>query len=206
MYCSNCGQKAAGNFCSGCGARLTPGSGAPIPPQDWKEEIRYQVLLQFPEVRDLIARHAAQGRKGMSGEQFLELCDKALDPVLGFSVTKVASIVAPVYARLGVRTGKKRTEVLPTPGGKALVAAVCSLARFGRPLKQVHQGEDGCVLEAGLPPDVWAWEGELVISIHRARTGTQVEAATQIPGQLFDWGKSKRCLNQLFEDLTSLVA
>ena len=29
-------------------------------------------------------------------------------------------------------------------------------------------------------------------------------AATKIPGQLFDWGKSNQCLNELFEDLATL--
>jgi hypothetical protein len=121
------------------------------------------------------------------------------------SLSTVASIAVPIYVRLGVRTGKQRSELIGRPTGKVLVAALCSLARYGRSLKQVHQGEDGCVLEAVLPSDMWSWEGELIISIRRDRGGSQVEAATKIPGQLYDWGKSKQCLNQLFEDLKSLL-
>ena len=85
------------------------------------------------------------------------------------------------------------------------MAAICSLARYGRALTQVHQGEDGCVLEAVIPRTMCSLEGELIISIRRDQGGSQVEAATKIPGQLFDWGKSKQCLNQLFEDLESLL-
>ena len=58
MYCSHCGVKASGNFCSGCGSRLASPVEEPIVPvvvQDWTGELRYDALLQFPEVRDLIA-------------------------------------------------------------------------------------------------------------------------------------------------------
>ena len=113
--------------------------------------------------------------------------------------------MVPIYSRLGIRTGKSRSAVVAAPVGKGLVAAVCSLARYGRSLKRVHQGEDGCVLEAVLPSDIWSWEGEVVVSVRRDRAGTQVEAATKIQGQLFDWGKSRRCLDQLFEDVESLL-
>ena len=34
---------------------------------------------------------------------------------------------------------------------------------------------------------------------------TDVAAATKIPGQLFDWGKSNQCLKELFDDLENLL-
>ena len=205
MYCSNCGAKVTGNFCSDCGAPLTAGQGGSVALQDWKDETRYHVLLNFAEVRDLIARHAAQASKGLTGEQFLGLCDKVFHPLGPIPVSTAVSIIQPIYTRMGIQTGKERTAVLPTPPGKVVVAALCSLARYGRQLKQVREGEDGCVLEACLPSDFWSFEGNLVISIQHQGKSTQVKAATRIGGQLFDWGKSTRCLNQLFEDLDSLL-
>src|SRR5205085_9971905 len=127
--------------------------------------------------------------------------DSAFAPIPGLSLSKVASIAVPIYARMGIQTGKNRTDLIRRPSGKTLIAGICSLARYGRALKNVHQGEDGCVLEATLPSDVWSFEGQLMISVRRDREGSQVEAATKIPGQIFDWGKSKQCLNQLFDDL-----
>ncbi len=205
MYCSKCGAKASGHFCSSCGTRLTRPEEDRAFGKEWKDESRYQVLLHFGEVRDLIARHAAQAQKSMSGEQFLRLCDLAIVPLTGISLVKVANIVVPIYTRVGIRTGKSRRAVLTAPIGSVLVATTCSLARHGRSLKQVHQGVDGCVLEAALPSDIWSFEGQLVVSIHRDHAGVQVEAGTKIPGQLYDWGKSKQCLDQLFEDLKSLL-
>jgi hypothetical protein len=57
----------------------------------------------------------------MSGEQLLELCDKAFVPLVGVSLSTMASIVVPIYSRLGVWTGKSRSEVLSAPIGKVLV-------------------------------------------------------------------------------------
>jgi hypothetical protein len=152
-----------------------------------------------PEVRERIARGAAAAPKGATGEQYLELFDKAFSPKVPLKA--VVEVVAPLYARWGIGTGKSRSVILPLPPGRVLVAALCWLAGSGRALRQIRQADDGCVLEARLPSDLFSLEGELVISIRRVAEGTQVEAATRIPGQLVDWGKSTRSLTGLFEAL-----
>lgn len=204
MYCSNCGKQAQGNFCASCGARLTTGAGGVAPPSDGSDEVQYQRLLQIPAIRDQIAQHAALAKPGITAEQFLEVYDLALSPLTGVSIGTVAKIAVPIYSRLGIRTGKTRRERIPRPVGHVLTAALCSLARRGQVLQHVHQAQDGCVLEAQLPSDLWSFEGKLVVSIARATEGASIEASTEIPGQLFDWGKSQRCLNLLVDDLRSL--
>ncbi len=62
------------------------------------------------------------------------------------------------------------------------------------------------MFEAKLPSDLWALEGQVVVTVERAGPGTRVEAATKIPGQLYDWGKSTRCLAKLFADLHAPAA
>jgi hypothetical protein len=163
-------------------------------------------LLRIPEVRDLISRHAARSRKGLSGEAFLELCEKVYSPIPGVSLSKLSAVIAPLYDRMGIHTGKTRTEMLAVPVGRALVAVLCSLAQHGWTLKDVHQAEDGCGLEAVLPSDFRSFDGDIIVSVRTHGNGTQVEAATRIPGQWFDWGKSQQCLNQLFADLHELVS
>lgn len=66
-------------------------------------------------------------------------------PIRSVSLLKLSRVVVPIYARLGMWTGKRRSEVLSSPIGKVVVASVCSLARHGRSLQRVHQGEDRCV-------------------------------------------------------------
>ena len=207
MYCTNCGMQGIGHFCAGCGTALAPAGEIMqvLPMSDWRHEVRYAVLLYFPEVRDRLAAVPNRGKK-MSGEEWLGLCDQAFKPLIGVSLQTVAAIAAPIYAKMGLKTGKTRTEVLDEPPGQLMVAILCALARHGLPLVEVHQGESGCVFEAKLPSDLWAWEGRVVVTVERAEGGTRVEAATNIPGQLFDWGKSTRCLENLFGDLRRMAA
>lgn len=100
MYCHQCGATAYGAYCSHCGTKLIIADNDPEPlSQDWADEIRYEVLLRQPEVRDLIARHASQSQKRMSAEDFLELCDKAFVPIAGVSLAKIGAIVQPILCR-----------------------------------------------------------------------------------------------------------
>jgi hypothetical protein len=177
----------------------------PPPMNDWHEEIRYDVLLHFPEVRDLIAHHAGMAKKSMTGEQFLEICETLMQSVAPGSLKAAVSIALPITTRLGIKTGKNRTELLPNPTGKVIVGTLCSLARHGWEMVKVHQDPNGCVLEAKLPSDIWSLAGELVVSVQRCELGTTVEAAAKIPGQLYDWGKCKKCLDELFADLPALA-
>jgi hypothetical protein len=205
MYCHLCGAKGQGNYCHKCGAKLITAENNHEPPADWSDEIRYEILLRRPEIRDLIARHASQKQTQMSGEQFLELCDKALAPLYGgIPMAKIINIAQPLYASLGIKTGETRKEFLALPAGKTLVAAVCSLARHGQPVNRVEQAEDGCLLEAGLPSDIWSFGGDLILTVQRLEEGSSVEAATAIKGQIYDWGKSKRALDKLFDDIKTL--
>lgn len=206
MYCSNCGAEASGNFCSKCGSPLNNSVKAQNAPSndDWSGEVRYEVLVQIPEIREVISRHAGMAKKGISAEAFLGFIDKVVP--LGFSIEKLGSVVQPIYAQLGIKTGKERTEIISSPPGKTIVSAICSLARNGQVLQRVHQFDDGCLIEAILPSDMWSFEGEVLVSVRREVSGSRVEAATKIKGQLFDWGKSSRCLDTLFTDINAIPA
>lgn len=65
----------------------------------------------------------------------------------------------PISRRLGIKTGKERTERLARPPGIVIVSVLCSLARHGQALEQVRQSDDGCVVHAKLPSDIWSIEG-----------------------------------------------
>ena len=203
MYCTNYGLKQSGNFCAACGTRLASPDGAVavLPAGDWRDEVRYAVLLYFPEVRDQLAK-VKPGKKKMTGEEWLGLCDQAFKPLMhGVPLKTVAAIGVVINSKLGIKTGKSRTAKLDEPTGQVMVDVLCALAKQPWPLAEVHQGESGCVFEASLPSDLWSLEGSVVVTVERTGTKTWVKAATNIPGQLYDWGKSKRALDKFFSDL-----
>ena len=216
MFCSQCGAQAQGRFCWNCGAALTQGgaaaapAAAQTPPQaapDWSAETRYQALMAMPEVRERIARQASLYEETMSGEEFLELGDKVLGSLgMGAAVpsASIAELVAPVYERLGIRTRKAEKLQLALPVGRVLVAVLCSLARRGQKIRSVHQGSDGCAVEAVIPSDLRSFSGTLLITVAGNAEVTKLEAATKIGGQLFDWGKGQGCLRDLLGDVIEL--
>lgn len=208
MFCSECGKPAHGKFCCHCGTPLgtapqdTPSVIEPPPVIDWATEVRYELLMRDPQVREAINQHARLAPKRMSAEQFLALADKLIpQPV---SMEGVATLAQPLWAKLGMRTGKELAGHVDAPVARVIVRALCSLARRGQPMRNVSQGERGCSLEAELPSDVFSMAGSLHVTLWRTDRGTGVSANTNIDGQWTDWGKSRRCLEQLLTDLQQL--
>jgi hypothetical protein len=200
MFCSNCGAEASGNFCAACGFPLKGRPPAPASiPRDWSDEVSYETLIRIPEVRDLIVQAASASQRHMSAEDFLNAADKLISVVVPMvSLKTIADLTVPVFDRIGINTGKVRSETVQIPPAKAIVATLCAFAAAGQEIRRVQQFDDGCLLEAAIPSDIWSWEGSLFVTIRRSGTGSRIDAATRIKGQLFDWGKSKRCLDRLF--------
>jgi hypothetical protein len=223
MYCSECGKPATGKFCSNCGSPL---AGSPavaitattappplpvthfvagsvpaphVPFVDWELEWRYEELVKVPEVQQTIERHIKMARTPISAEQFTKFADRVLqNPV---PTDKLAAFAQPIMGSFGIRTGKERSATIDVPIGRGMLRVLCSLARHGQSLRGVKQGPEGCVFDALLPSDPMSLEGDLTVSVQRRNSKTEVTAATNITGQIYDWGKSRRCLDVFFGDL-----
>jgi hypothetical protein len=214
-FCSNCGAEASGRFCWRCGAQLHGQEGEATPSvltggaidaasiTDWSDEVRYQVLIGVPEVRERIARQAALSRKGVSAEQFMAAADKVIGPLMAIPIPlePMLELSQRINSKLGLHTGKQGHEQLAWPVGRVIVAVLCSLARQGIEISSVHQAQDGCVIEAVTPSSPTSFAGTLVTTISRDGAGTRVDATTTIRGQLLDYGKSKARLRNLFDDI-----
>lgn len=211
MFCTHCGTKGSGNFCGHCGCRLVTPEAPPLEPApeqddlvvldegDWQDDCRYERILRVDAVRTVIARHAAAAPKGLTGEAVLELYDKLVaSPV---PLASLATVLQPLYDSWGIRTTKERVEAIAAPVGRVIALVLCSLARNGQKIEKVEQFDAGCLLIAELPSSVCALAGQLTVGIERRPKRTKVTAATRIPGQMYDWGKSQRCLDVLFKDL-----
>ncbi|HQR06455.1 MAG TPA: hypothetical protein PLN21_06510 [Gemmatales bacterium] len=205
MFCSNCGVKATGNFCHACGAKLTAGEStvpAVLPLETaapWEQELRYETLIKFPHVRKKLAELANDATTGIRAEDFLSLCDSVVKPMGPISMTKIAPMLQSMYGKLGVNTGKQRKETIPQPVGVVLFNVLCTLASGGQKIKEVSQGEDGCIIQASIPSSIWTMEGKLMITVTKLPNGTQLEAATKITGQYYDWGVSNKLLDSLYQ-------
>jgi hypothetical protein len=219
MFCSECGAAADGKFCWKCGTPLHGGGVAtatatvaspapaptPTPPPtlDWSAEIRYDLVVAQPVVRDLIARSAGLARKPVGGEVLLKLFDKlAMTPVPTEALNK---FVVPFWVNMGVKSQVKTlAETLARTCGHVIVAALCSFARNSLTLSNVDQAADGCTLHAEQPSDFRSTQGEIKVTVVRQGNSTRVDAGAWCKGQLIDYGKSAEFLKHLFEDLRTL--
>jgi hypothetical protein len=188
-------------------AAPAPASPPPKPPAsskpvDWQHEVRYEVLLKNPEVRRLVDRHAKAASKAMTGEELLKQWDKLTG---GGGLHAVSAQIAQALGTsLGIKTGKARHDVLPMPPGRVIVAALCSTAAAGQTLRGVEQKPDGLLMRFEIPSTWQSMAGELTLLVQREGNATAVDAATHIPGQLFDWGKSAALLDRLFADIRAM--
>jgi hypothetical protein len=100
-------------------------------------------------------------------------------------------------------TGKTRSQEFDLPVGHAIVAILCSFARTGLSVREVRQASNGCMLISTIPSGINNFEGDLLINVTKRAKGTGVSATARIPGQIYDSGKCKKCLNQLFTDINT---
>lgn len=224
MFCTQCGKAAAPEhvFCAGCGARLVrdaaPGPladfSAPAPPaavdpapigplEDWRETTDYRVVLSHPDVKGLIADASKATKAGMTAEEFLKLASPLISAAgASPAATRLIAEMAPgIYAKFGVKTGKDARNGYATSYGRVLAAILCSMASRNQTLVAVQEGADGCILQADVPSSMTTWKGKLTLTVERKPEGTLVASAVVFEGQSSDWGRSKRLLDELHQDI-----
>lgn len=206
MYCSNCGAKVSGNFCSICGTKSSSESQSTAPTSDLHRtlESRYEDLVKRAEVRRLIESYASQSSSGVSADEFLKLADLAFKPLTGVSLHSISQIVVPVFQKMGIKTGRSYTHTFPVAAPDAIVKVLCSLAKNGYPLQSVEQGNNGLLLMAKLNSDLWTWGGDIVITVEDLQSKALVSIDVKIKGQLYDWGKSKSVIEKISGDMVNI--
>jgi hypothetical protein len=172
----------------------------------WTDDPRFEVIVDVPVFRDAVSACAANApRLAMSAEQFLAVA-AAVIPIRGLSrLPQSARRGRGVALKLGLRTGESRDDQVPAPVGLAIATVLCSMVYHGQRVTSVEQGESGCTLVGEIPSDRKTFGGVLRVSVERldSRRST-IQAAANIPGQLYDWGKSKQTLAALFADILAL--
>lgn len=205
MSCPKCSKEASGNFCSHCGEKLfVPEAIFEQLSYGFDDEINYTALLLQPEVNILIGHYASQHKPNISGEEYLKIYDKIHPPFLTPSKTWIIEKVHPIAKKIGLKTSKNRQEFFQYPVKRVFLSVICSMARYGQQINEIEQKQDGCLVSAIIPSDVWSFAGTLMVNIQKQDLGTSVKAATLIKGQLYDWGKSKLVLANLFDDIINI--
>lgn len=202
MYCSECGNEAAGKFCCHCGAALQDVDGGQPRDFEWRESCDYERIVQVAEVRRRVEAARAGAGKKVSSSQLLGLIDSAAAPLMGgLSSVALARIAQPLSARVGLKTGKERREFVNTHPGVVLANLAVALVTIEHTLTRVTPAPDACTLEATLPADLRSMDAALVVTVERAEHGAWISATASVAGAWYDWGKCQSGLDQLFRGL-----
>jgi len=203
MFCSHCGKEATGKFCWNCGAPLHAGAGKsqpapPTPAADWQNEVGYEKLLHNPEVRDLFVKQQPATSR-MTGEQFADSFGKILQSPV--SLGPIMGVMQDVYGRLGIHTGKTRSQSYRQPVGRVISIGF------------VRSGQ-GWIRGKGRPSGVRGLHADLRDSVRHvqprrtdadhdsARAGGFVSSREHTHRRTaFRLSKSNRCLDQLFNGI-----
>ncbi|MFO0915113.1 MAG: hypothetical protein U0795_19285 [Pirellulales bacterium] len=197
MFCSECGARAAGKFCSACGHKLLADVTATVDP-DWEHSMDLAVVSAAPAVVAQVQQAKLRAEKSVNGEAWISLFDTLATPLThGLSARTAAKILTPITSALGIRTTKTRHESFPLPPGVVLARILVSAAERGHTLTHVEQGPDSCQITANVPADLCAMNGTLTILVQRAPQGTDVRIDAVVEGQWYDWGKSERKIADL---------
>jgi hypothetical protein len=158
--------------------------------------------------RPPLAEGADRGRReGQQGRDVSRRVHETGQPILdasgpgGVPIKLIAEVAAPLYAKMGVKTGKDAKNGYATSYERVLAAILCSLSSRNQTLVAVHEGTDGCVVQAEIPSSMTTWKGKLLMTLERKAEGTLVSSSVVFEGQSSDWGLSKRALDDLHQDI-----
>jgi len=139
----------------------------------------------------------------MSAEEFLEHYDTVvMGGVFGLpgGISSLgADLGHALAARLHIKTGKEREVTIQRPCGKVLVAILSHLVRENIELDSTEQFSEACLLTCTIPSSISTYKGDLKIGVGRRGSSTVVVASATFSGQMFDWGRANRILNDLFQ-------
>lgn len=154
-----------------------------------------------PSIKDIVARYGP------------------LEPVEGPSMRDVAELLAPytplsekrfyrsmkwgsaLWRTLGVKTRKQFEKSYPAPAiyASVVLAFFLALRDVGLEIVALSDTPTGSMLEAKLPIDIWSLGGSLTLEIIDAHpTEIVVRGVSEVKGQVYDWGKGLRTLQEVF--------
>ncbi|WP_298427390.1 hypothetical protein [uncultured Kordia sp.] len=202
VYCPACKEEIKGKYCSECGTKgLHKSEIDGLIVKNWWEEKDLKRVVENSEVQDVIKHYLAQSKKSISADDFLHKMDTIFSPLTGVSLKKVAEVSLPIYKRLGVKTGKSKTVHYTDVIQKMLLKILCSLAKNNYPLIEAKQAVNGMILIGEIPSDMKTFGGEVVVSLKENEEEIEVRVDAKIKGQLFDWGKSKSVIKNIYKDI-----
>ncbi len=139
----------------------------------------------------------------MLADEFMKPAQPLLDASSpgGVPLKLITETASPMYARMGIKTGKETRNGYATSFGQTLAAVLCSLASRNQTRAAPQEGADGCVVQAEFPSGLTTMKGKLCLTLERKPEGTRSSSAAVFEGQASGRGRAKRVRDELHQDI-----
>lgn len=203
MYCHNCGFETKNENCPKCGTTIVkPGSKIIT---SWRKETDLKKVAKHPDVLDYIYEYSKLSNERISSQSLLDKFDLVFGTFTGISTNLIMEVAMPIYAKLGVKTGKKSEFVFELPINELFVRVLCAISANKKiEFNEFHQAKDGILIMSKVKSDLLTFKGDLIITLKEENHKIKAELNSVIKGQLYDFGKSKRLVSKILNDLKSI--
>ena len=160
-----------------------------------------------PSIRDILSPDGLRtevGKSGMSEKEVAQL----LAPIPGLRELFELSMKVGkgVGTALGISRKSGKTKVFASPYPSIVRATALALGSLGQEITALFDTPRGSTIEARLPIDIFSFGGSLLLEIvEEGVSEVCIIGSSEIKGQMFDWGKGKRALREVFDKIERYV-
>lgn len=154
-------------------------------------------------VQDILAQHGIRTSSGKSGDSTSTITTgRAGAADMGKSDFLGAVLVGEQLGKsMGLSSKKEVTRHFCDPYDIVLKAMVMAMTTGDTGLTAATDTRRGAILMGNMPKDILSLGGKVEFEvIDLGENGTEVIGASEIKGQMFAWGKSKRMLNAVLNE------
>ena len=158
---------------------------------------------QRPSIREIVSGQANYTpAAGMSEKELADLLAPLAKLSSGnyYLAMKAGEALGRV---MGVKSTKQLQKRFPPQYQYASVVLACILAlrHLQNEIVSLYDTPRGSVVELKMATDLWSFGGMLTIEfIDESPSGIVVNGESEIRGQMFDWGKGKRSIEEIFNE------
>lgn len=154
-----------------------------------------------PPVKAILETYGLDARIKVEGMSVEEV-GKVLAPFSGSEelFTPLLKVSDALWTNLGVKGKKRFSQDFAATYPKVTAGFIQAILNNNCEITALWDTTTGSFIEAKQPVDMMSLRGILGADVIELSPGLiRIEVATETKGQLFDWGKSKRLVNQIFE-------
>jgi hypothetical protein len=128
-------------------------------------------------------------------------------PILIGLINTAGKVGHKLGSKLGFKCRTSHEIIFDFPYSEVVFSLVVSLRKLNINILSAEDTEGGAKMLIEMKQDMRAFGGTIAFEItEKDQKRTQIEGTSEVKGQLKDWGKGKRYMNEIFEKMEEYVS